>query len=256
MNDDYNLDLEDEPIEPVVDEDDRYLLDEQETEDEAKRKQEEAEEARLQALVDRKLADRFVREPEIKPQPRQQEFRQSGPPVGDLGLSEHELINKLSEEITNDLATNPQEAVRKVLKATQAMTKQATESSAERANRMTIENYRASKRSDPVFMAVIEDFNAEVDSYTPQQLGRATPAELRKALELAEDSAVGRFYRKQLTDKNTRRAAEPPKYGGRSSGSGVATPTRLTANQKELVRMAKSAGLGEKAIRELVRDNK
>ena len=84
----------------------------------------------------------------------------------------------------------------------------------------------------------------------------ATPAQLRKALELAEDSAVGRFYRKQLTEKNTRKAAEPPKYGGRSGGAGASVATRLNPAQKELVRMGKSAGLDDKAIRELIKENK
>lgn len=253
MDTDINLDLDEPVIEQPLDEDDRYLLDDEVDEDEAKRKAEEAEEERLQALVDRKIADRFMREPEPKPTPR---YVEPPAPTPTANLTEDQLISKMAEEITNDLALNPQEAVRKVLQATRAMSNQSAETATERANRVTIEQYRASRRDDPMFKAISEDFDAEVDSYTPSQLAKSTPAQVRKALEAAEDQALGRYYKKQLAEKRNR-SVEPPRYsGGRTGGGSNTVPSRLTAEEKTLVRIAKSSGLSDKDIKELVRENR
>jgi hypothetical protein len=254
MDQDIDLSLDDVVEQPLVDEDDRYLVDDEETPDQEKAKAAEAEEARLQALVDRKIADRFMREPVAAPAPRRQEPAPVAPSAP--ALSEDELIRKMAEELTNEMALNPQEAIRKMLTATRAMNNQASETASERTNRITIENYRSSRSNDPMFKAIAEDFDAEVDSYTPKQLANSTPAQVRKALEAAEDQAMGRYYKKQLADKRSR-SVEPPRYsGGRTGGSGNVGPARITAEEKVLVRMAKSSGLSEKDIKELIRENR
>jgi hypothetical protein len=253
---DYDFSLDEPEIEqPDVDEDAHYLLDEQETEDEAKAKAEREEEERLQALVDKKVANYFT-----KPDPTPTRRPEPQPSSASItsGMSEQEIIDKMAEDITNDLALDPKAAVRKVLQATRAMSVQAGETATERANRVAIEQYRASRRSDPMFQAVAEDFEAEVATYTPRQLATSTPDQVRRALEAAEDQALGRHYKRLLTEKRTRQAAPPPAMGGRGSSGGgrVSTETRLTADDKLLIKMAKSSGLSEKDIRELVRENR
>jgi hypothetical protein len=135
------------------------------------------------------------------------------------------------------------------------MTTKSVEDSAARVNRAEIAAFRVARRDDPIFKAIKEDFDAEVDSYTEKQLGTASPSQLRRALELAEDASVGRYYKKQLAEKRSK-PVEPPRYsGGRSSG-GQAVATRLTPGDKELIRMGKSAGLGDKEIRELIKESR
>jgi hypothetical protein len=252
MEEEYSLELDDEPNQPGVDEDERYLQDEQETEDEAKRKAAEAEEARLQALVDRKLAQHFTKPPEP---PQRAPRVEPTPAPYQPSLSEQEIIDKLSDEITGDLALDPKAAIKKVLTATRAMTTKSVEDSAARVNRAEVAAFRAARKDDPIFKAIKDDFDAEVDTYTEKQLGTATPSQLRRALELAEDSAIGRYYKKQLAEKRNR-PVEPPRYsGGRSSG-GQTVATRLTPGDKELIRLGKSAGLGDKEIRELIKESR
>jgi hypothetical protein len=257
MDTDIDFSLEDEPIQPEVDPDDQYLLDEQEVVDDTEAKKREAEEARLQTLVDRKVANYFTRPQEPPVQPRRQEPAPAPAPSVLAGLSESELIDKMADDITNDLALDPKAAVRKVLQATRAMSTQASETAIERTNRQYIEQYRQSREKDPLFKAIKEDWDSEVDTYTPRQLATSTPAQVRRAMEAAEDQALGRYYKKQLEDKRNR-AVEPPRYGGGSSRgtAGGVAPARISAEEKQLIAMAKSSGLSDKDIRELVRENR
>lgn len=251
MDEDFSLD---EPVEePEVDPDSKYLSEEEpeETESEAaKAKAADKEEARLQAIVDRKIADRFMRAepptPVVRaPEPVQQRV---------LGDEDYE---KLSDDVVNDFAQDPKKAVRKMLELTRQLTAKSGESSAARSNRLVIDNYRADRRDDDMFRAVRDEFDSEVAQFTDDQLGKATPAQVRKALENAEDAVLGRYYKKQIADKKTR-AVEPPRYGGggSQSGSKAQTGARLSVEQKALVRMGKSAGLSDKDIRDMVRGSK
>ena len=253
MNDDYNLD--DEEIQPQAeDEYSQYLVDEvTEDPEEAKRIAEEKEADRLQAIVDRKIAERFMVE-KPKPTPPPQSTYSPAPASQE---SPEALLDKLAEEITNDLAIDPKAAVRKVLAATRTMTDRSVASSAAQANRIMVEQYRNSRSSDPIFQAIQDDFNSEVSTYTDEVLGKATPDQVRRALKLAEESALGRHYLKLVEEKATKRqAAPPPNYGSGRSAGGSATQTRtLTASQRELVKMGRNAGLDDKAIRELVKEN-
>jgi hypothetical protein len=253
LDDDFSLDTTDEPNETQTDDDLKYLETEDTddtTSDAAKEKAAAKEEERLQAIVDRKIADRFMRaEPEPKPVVRQEQAPQR--------VLADDDYDKMSDEIVNDLALDPKKAVRKVLELTRALNAKSGETAAARSNRMVIDNYRADRRDDSMFKAIRDEFDSEVDQFTEDQLGKATPAQVRKALENAEDAVLGRYYKKQIADKKTK-AVEPPRYGGGGSagGSSKGTGARLTTTQKEIVRMGKSAGLSDKDIREMVRENK
>jgi len=207
---------------------------------------------RLQAIVDRKLADRFMATPPVE-KPRER------PAPVPVHTATDDDYDKMSDDIVNDLALDPKKAVRKVLELTRQLNAKSGESSAARSNRLVIDNFRADRRDDSMFKAIRDEFDAEVDQFTDDQLGKATPAQVRKALENAEDAVLGRYYKKQLAEKNGRKAVEPPRYGGGSSKGGTssaATGARLSAEQKALVRMGKSAGLSDKDIREMVRGSK
>ena len=249
--DDFSLDTTED--EPEVDADLKYLSDEEpeDTESEvAKEKAAEKEEARLQAIVDRKIADRFMA------QPPEKKIERAPEPIPQRNLGDDDY-DKMSDDIVNDLALDPKKAVRKVLELTRQLNAKSGESAAARSNRLVIDNYRADRRDDDMFKAVRDDFDSEVSQFTEDQLGKATPAQVRKALENAEDAVLGRYYKKQIADKKTK-AVEPPRYGGggSSGGSKAQTGARLTADQKALVRMGKSAGLSDKDIREMVRGAK
>jgi hypothetical protein len=254
MDEDFSLDTEDEPNEAPTADDEKYLAAEEpeETESEAaKAKAADKEEARLQAIVDRKIADRFMAQP---PTPKRVD-RQEAPPAPQQTEVDYD---KMSDDIVNDLALDPKKAVRKVLELTRQLNTKSGETAAARSNRLVIDNYRADRRDDDSFKAVRDEFDEEVARFTEDQLGKATPAQVRKALSDAEDAVFGRYYRKQIADKKNQ-AVEPPRYGSGGSsagGSRVQAGARLSAEQKALVRMGKSAGLSDKDIREMVRGAK
>jgi hypothetical protein len=251
--DEFSLDTTEEVDESQSADDVKYLEteDSDDTEsDAAKEKAAEKEEARLQAIVDRKIADRFMA------QPPEKKVEYQAP------VQQHQLVDddydKMSDDIVNDLALDPKKAVRKVLELTRQLNAKSGETASARSNRLVIDNFRADRRDDSMFKAIRDEFDSEVAQFTDDQLGKATPAQVRKALENAEDAVLGRYYKKQIADKKTK-AVEPPRYGGGGSsngGSKAQTGARLTTEQKALVRMGKSAGLSDKDIREMVRGAK
>ncbi len=243
MNDDYLLDEE-----PVVQDEYAQYLDAEENEDpaEAQRKAEEEEAARLQAIVDRKIAERFMRS-EPAPVPAR-----APEPVVDP----EDVINKMAEDITNDLALDPKQAVRKLITTARALNEQTSASAQARANRMLIESYRAARSADPMFEPIAEDFDKVTGTYTDEQLGKSSAAQVKWALENAENAALGQYYKRQVTEKRKEKAAPPPSYSsGRSAGAAAPSAKRLNERQRDLVRLGKSAGLDDKAIRELVKEN-
>lgn len=242
MNNDYILDDE-----PVVEDEFAQYLDPESNEDpaEAQRKAEEEEAARLQAIVDRKIAERFMQS-EPTPAPS----RPTEPVV-----DPEDVINKMAEDITNDLALDPKQAVRKLITTARALNEQTSASAQARANRMLIESYRAARATDPMFDPIADDFDKVTATYTDEQLGKSTAAQVKWALENAENAALGQYYKRQVTDKRTK-AAPPPSYSaGKSAGAAPSSSRRVTPQQRELIRMGRSAGLDEKAIRELVKEN-
>ena len=229
----------------------RYLDDDVDEDEEAKKEREkQAEEDRLQAIVDRKIADRFTQPREESPAPSRREEPKPSPVT-----SAEDIYEKLADDIVNDMAADPKAAVKKLLQVTRTQNEQTTLTAVARANRIAIEQYRRDKASDPLFKAVAKDFDSVVDTYTDGQLGAATPSQVRKALEDVEDAAIGRYYKKQAEDRR-QKAAEPPNYGGgssngRASGGGNRA---LTPADRTLIKMGKSAGLSDKDIREMLKE--
>jgi hypothetical protein len=250
--DDFNLDDEEDTQAENEDELLRYLEDDDEEDEseEGKKKAAEDEEARLQAIVDRKIADRFTNQPVVKAEPKVE------PVVS--GKSVDEVLDQLADDITDELATDPKKAIRKLLTTSRALSTQSGEGAAARTNRIMIEQYRAKREDDPVFKQVMEDFDKQVEGYTEDQLGKATPAQVRKALSDAEDAAVGRWYRTQAAERSKKRTSAPaPAYGGGNRGGGTrATTTTLSASDRTLIKMAKSANMSEKDIKELLRETR
>jgi len=256
-DEDIDLNLDDEP-EDEVQEDEalQYLSDEpEEGSDEAKEKAKKDEEERLQAIVDAKIAARFVNQP---PATEPAAPTRRGPEPELVVPNADELLDKMAEEIAGDIALDPKKAVKRIMETSRALAGASAADSALRANQILIENFRAARKDDPIFKAVRDDFDRVVAGYTDKQWGAASAAQVRKALEDIEDAATGRYYKTQLTKRTEQRqASKAPNYGGSggSSASAVATTKTLSKAQRDLIKMGKNAGLSDKAIRELVREN-
>ena len=250
------LDLGDEPDESQSEDELLKYLDESVDEDEEAKKEREVreEEDRLQAIVDRKIADRFTgerRDVEEKPA-RHVEREETRQP----SQSAEDIFEKITDDIVDKMATDPRAAVKQLLQVQRTMNDGTTLTAVARANRIAIEQYRETRKSDPIFKAIEKEFGDRVDAYTDEQLGRATPQQIRKALEEVEDAAAGRYYKKQLADRG-RKAADPPGYGSGSSNGRASGGNRvLSKDERTLIKMGKNAGLDDKAIREMLRDER
>lgn len=243
---------EEQPEEELL----RYLDDAVDEDEEAKTEREKKEEEdRLQAVVDRKIAERFTRPLEQDERPTRRVEREEEPTPSPQSVDD--VFDKLADDIVNDMAADPKSAVKKLLQITRTTTENAGLKAIARANRLAIEHYRNEHREDPLFKAVQKDFDDKVDSYTDAQLGNATPKQIRDALDTVRKAAIGEYYENQLKNRS-KKAAEPPNYsGGSSSGRAAAGVSRvLTREDKQLIKMGKSAGLSDKDIREMLRDER
>jgi hypothetical protein len=247
--------------ETEVDEFAKYLSDDDDDEggdDDAKKAK--AEEDRLQALVDGKLAQRLGQErqdrdnePVVREEPRQQQQQQQGPSLD-------ETLDKMAKELTEDFAESPEKALKKMLSLNARIASDATATATARANKQSIDFYLSHKETtDPEFKEYGDALRKKIDAVPANVLAQYTPEGLRAALEQETDAAYGRMMRDKANKARGQKSSAVPAYGGGNaapSSRSSRASAQFTTEEKRLIKMGESAKLSKKDIQELLDENR
>jgi hypothetical protein len=168
-------------------------------------------------------------------------------PIADTTTAPPLDIAKLTEELEADFLVDPKKAFAKLIgigqqyMAEQRKQTEATVSQAGMGAASTvIDSYMEKVRNDPKLdPEVADEMQAMVDEAirgNAAGIARSSPADIRKALDNAKATAVGKVYLKNGAPKPpVQRSARAPVYGSRGSAAANRTPTRddLPKNEAE-----------------------
>lgn len=189
--------------------------------------------------------------------PTQQIAETTAPPALDIA--------KLTEELEADFLVDPKKAFAKLIgigqqymaeqrRQTDATVSQAGMGAASTVIDSYMEKVRADAKLDPEVADEMQVLVDEALRTNAAGIARSSPADIRKALDMAKQTAVGKVYLKNGPPKQTvQRSARPPTYGSRGGASGggrAASRDDLPKNEAErsLVMGLREGGCSPKEI--------
>lgn len=180
-------------------------------------------------------------------------LEQQGGQINDLRAQFAQSQAPIEPEQTDDDAAfyqDPNGTARRI--AQEAINKQVGPQAREintKLGRMAVANFTATKVSDPLYSAVLGVFNKSMETVPLDQLGAAPDGAVMQMLNVAWDSAVGKYVQ---AERSRRIAASPPPNlgGGGAGGAGGAKKT-LAELDPQAYNMAVRAGLSEDDMKKI-----